>query len=55
MGSVTLDQLDQRLARIEHKLDLLIEALAEEEEAEGPTRDLEGNPLRGARHPLEPL
>lgn len=45
----------EQLDRIEAKLDHLIVALAEDEEADGPTEDLEGNPLPAARDELEPL
>lgn len=44
-----------QLDRIEMKLDYLISALAEEEEHEGPTHDLDGNPLPAARDESEEL
>jgi hypothetical protein len=48
-----LDQDSQRdneqLDRIEAKLDMLIQALAEDDDDDGPTHDLDGNPLPAAR------
>lgn len=49
------ERIAEQLDRIESKLDHLILALAEEEEAEGPTEDLDGNPLSPARDEFEPL
>lgn len=42
-------QRDAQLDRIEAKLDALIQALAEDDEDEGPTHDLEGNALPARR------
>lgn len=44
-----MDSIEARLDRIEQKLDTLIAALAEDEDQEGPTMDLEGNTLPAAR------
>lgn len=56
MDSEMVDRMAERLDRIEQKLDTLIAALAEQhEDQEGPTHDLEGNPLPGEREPGQPL
>lgn len=50
------DDVLERLVRLEKKLDMLIQALAEDvEEDDEPGFDLDGNPCGAARDPSEPL
>lgn len=51
-----LDRILENQARIEAKLDALLDALAyEQEEDEEPAVDLDGNPAGGERDPNQPL
>jgi hypothetical protein len=49
---VTNAQLDERLARVEEKLDRLLEALAEEEQ---PIGSLDGSSFASPRDEAQPL
>lgn len=52
---MSMDEIIERLRRIEVKLDFLIRCLAEEEECDEPQFDLDGNPSGAPRNPSEPL
>lgn len=49
------DEVLARLDRIEKKLDLLLEFMAEEDDEDEPQFDLDGNPAGAPRDPSESL
>ncbi|MCQ9615937.1 hypothetical protein L1889_03820 [Paenalcaligenes niemegkensis] len=55
MMSKQLDRIEATQLRIEAKLDVLLEALAEEVDDEEQAFDLDGNLLGDERNLLEPL
>lgn len=57
LGRIELgvNHLIEGLDRIEQKLDILINALAEDDAPEGPINDLDGNPLPSPRDESETL
>jgi len=55
MKQSQLNRIEQGIARLEAKVDALLDALAEADDEDEQQFDLDGNPLGGLRSTGEPL